>query len=77
MAGSDISKNTVAILLVIAVIVSVIGTWTTLTQPKVSVVTESGSSGVAKLQVLGPGEVPGEVSTTGTSGAQLNVVREG
>lgn len=82
MAGNDISKNTVAILLVIAVIVSVIGTWTTLTQTEVvAPSTNNVGGGVANLGVLAPGETSGTESTANavlaedTGGAVLGVTK--
>lgn len=54
--GDDISKKTVAILLVIAVLISVIGTWLVLTQePEVRVENLHGQ-GLVKFEVQGPEE---------------------
>ena len=52
--GDDISKKTVAILLVIAVLISVVGTWLVLTQePEVRVENLQGE-GLVKFAVQGP-----------------------
>ena len=52
--GDDISKKTVAILLVIAVLISVIGTWLVLTQePEVKVENLQGQ-GLVKFSITDP-----------------------
>ncbi|MBW3003356.1 hypothetical protein KY328_04855 [Candidatus Woesearchaeota archaeon] len=56
-SSSDISKRTVAVLLVIAVLISVIGTWLVLTQqPEIRYQDISGSQGDAYVRF----EIQGE-----------------
>ncbi len=50
---ADISKRTVAILLVIAIVVSVIGTWTAMTGNVSVIKSDSSASGNAVIKVLG------------------------
>ncbi|MFC1728655.1 hypothetical protein ACFLZ7_04315 [Nanoarchaeota archaeon] len=69
--ADDVSRRTVAILLVVAVVVSVIGTWTTM-NTTIEVDAGDGNQGQATLNVLG-GSQPANVDIeTGNTVFRLN-----
>lgn len=70
--GDDISKKTVAILLVIAVLISVIGTWLVLTQESEVQIENLHDGGLVKFEVLGPAEPV--IPATGNSVVGFSVI---
>jgi hypothetical protein len=73
----DISKTTLAVLVILTLMISIIGTWTVLNEisaVKLYAKAPSSSSGVVKLNVLPPpGSVPAQASST-TGMVVMNII---
>lgn len=69
--GDDISRQTIVILLVVAVLISVVGTWLVLTQQPTIEIEQRTGTGLVKFEILGEEQPVGPVSGNSVVGFQL------
>jgi len=80
MAENDISRNTIFVLVALTLLISVLGTWTVLTQinagPTPAPNMPQAASGHVQLTIINPNEKPQPVSTAATGRVVFDVKKK-